>query len=410
MPSAASQVEVQAPPGLEKMGPDPSGGASSSAASDKQPAEQEMKEELIRQVTAAVKEDVEKKTAAAVENLWQKGQKAIQYMQVQHQAKTEQLQGQLAACAESYRNLERENAMLRGSLEAVMKHLTVLYGAPPLMPQSPHDGPHGASIAAAAAHAAAAGNSPFFPPPPATAPPQAPGLLQDLGSDAAQRCETAPHPQAVASSSSSSVQTSAEASAEKDSSDARVKEDKEEDDDEEQLVSAPEPTTPRESRSQSPTLPTGDAQSSTDVTQEAATPAGTGFEPAIVARPVLGGQAAAAPTDTATTPQFSMTLRRADNVPVGLDVKGEDTCLLVERVRAGGAVEAWNRQCPGALREIKPGDRIIMINDVEDPEGMRQECLTKHLLRMTVVRGTGIVQPRANLRADADEFVPGAAF
>lgn len=105
-----------------------------------------------------------------------------------------------------------------------------------------------------------------------------------------------------------------------------------------------------------------------------------------------------------------MTLRRADNVPVGLDVQGEDNSLLVERVRAGGAVEAWNRQCPGALREIKPGDRIIMINDVEDPEGMRQECLTKHLLKLTVVRGSGNVQTKANLRADADEFVPGAAF
>ena len=37
-------------------------------------------------------------------------------------------------------------------------------------------------------------------------------------------------------------------------------------------------------------------------------------------------------------------------------VPGEDG-LLVERVLPGGAVEAWNRQCPGDFREIRPGDR-----------------------------------------------------
>ena len=34
-----------------------------------------------------------------------------------------------------------------------------------------------------------------------------------------------------------------------------------------------------------------------------------------------------------------------------------DDGLLVEKILPGGAIEAWNKQCPGELREIRPGDR-----------------------------------------------------
>eukprot|EP00438_Fugacium_kawagutii_P012557 Skav207354 [mRNA] locus=scaffold426:170746:173934:- [translate_table: standard] len=73
---------------------------------------------------------------------------------------------------------------------------------------------------------------------------------------------------------------------------------------------------------------------------------------------------------------FQLMLRRADNVPVGLHVQGwaggvavdcppctrqlmsgEDG-LLVEKILPGGAIEAWNKQCPGEIREIRPGDSI----------------------------------------------------
>ena len=30
--------------------------------------------------------------------------------------------------------------------------------------------------------------------------------------------------------------------------------------------------------------------------------------------------------------------------------------LLVEKILPGGAIEAWNKQCPGEVREIRPGD------------------------------------------------------
>jgi hypothetical protein len=104
-------------------------------------------------------------------------------------------------------------------------------------------------------------------------------------------------------------------------------------------------------------------------------------------------------------------------VPLGLDVIGETNAewLLVEGIRLGGAVEAWNRQCHGDAREIRRGDRIIMINGAEAAESMRQECLNKHLLRMTVLRGVPQSRDQADaslggvsagLRAEAEEFIP----
>jgi len=123
-------------------------------------------------------------------------------------------------------------------------------------------------------------------------------------------------------------------------------------------------------------------------------------------------------------PSFTMALRRADNVPLGLDVaRGEPGTdyLVVEAVRPGGAVEAWNRQCAGDTREIRRGDRITMINGKQDADAMREQCLQKHLLRMTVARhvvehgATGAAPESASfpvspsnvsLRAEAHEFVP----
>jgi len=106
---------------------------------------------------------------------------------------------------------------------------------------------------------------------------------------------------------------------------------------------------------------------------------------------------------------FSVVLRRADNVPLGLDVRGDadETCLLVESVRAGGAVEAWNKQCPDHARAIRAGDRIVKINDAEDSDSMRDQCVNKYLLRITLVRGGQLASQQAgSLRAEADEFVP----
>eukprot|EP00931_Biecheleriopsis_adriatica_P102242 TRINITY_DN77237_c0_g1_i1.p1 TRINITY_DN77237_c0_g1~~TRINITY_DN77237_c0_g1_i1.p1 ORF type:complete len:378 (+),score=77.01 TRINITY_DN77237_c0_g1_i1:88-1221(+) len=373
MPSTASQVEVQAPPGLEFR-------AASSVGSDAKPgtkSEEEMKQELVKEVTAACKEHVEWKTAAAVEQLWQRGQKAMQYMQQQHQAQTEQLQSQLAACAESYQNLERENAVLRQGVEALMKQLTVLLA-------NQHGG---------------VASSPYFPPaaqalrtPPAEAPPAAPAGFPTVAAAPVQTPRAEPPAARSGGGDGEDFHTPVGGSPAQGvaaSSTAAL----------EELVSIPA-SLPQDRSSYSAVTPVA---SSADAADAASSSGGTGCEPLSVP-PSEPPPPPRAEGPSSQLPTFCLTLRRADTVPVGLDVQGEDKCLLVERVRPGGAVEAWNRQCPGDLREIRAGDRIVMINGFEDPEGMRQECLTKHLLKMTVQRGTPI-QP-CNMRADADEFVP----
>merc|ERR1711862_53852 len=110
------------------------------------------------------------------------------------------------------------------------------------------------------------------------------------------------------------------------------------------------------------------------------------------------GSTSVSPAKTLEVPTFSLTLRRADNVPLGLNVRGQegDRRLTIEAVRPGGAVEAWNRQCSGESRSIRPGDKVVAINNAEDAASMRVECLNKRLLKMTVQRGAGD-EPACNL-------------
>jgi hypothetical protein len=128
---------------------------------------------------------------------------------------------------------------------------------------------------------------------------------------------------------------------------------------------------------------------------------------------------------TSNSEGFTITLRRADAIPLGLNLDPSGSSYLtVEAIRPGGAVDAWNRQCDDNMRQIKPGDRIVAINNVEGVEAMHEECLTKHLLKLALVRapvspgkaGATAVAPSPSaaataavarsLRADADEFVP----
>lgn len=435
MPVAASQVEVQAPPGLESVsygmstsslvhggaaeqdssshGEEAAGPAAGSGSS-RPKSEQELKDAIVHEVTEAVREHVERKTTLAVESLWQRGQRAMQHLQQQQATQTEQLQGQLAACAESYRSLERENAVLRSRLEALMKHLTLVMGPPPhCMPTPP-------GMTAA---------SPFggFPPGratqefhPPTASPDGSSSDQPSGGNAdgaaataadtasaaaaaavaALAAAAAAHPAVAATPVAQSPQTpKAEASQE--------------------FMADFGPTTP-----QMPSLPAaaddacdpgtsgaaaGAAAIVTPSLHEGAdlaaaltpdaTPAASEAQPADAAA-LLGASlptsfAPVTPVGAHAAPSFTLTLRRADNVPLGLDVRGEsgESFLIVDTVRPGGAVEAWNRQCAGDSREIRQGDRIIMINSAEDADAMREECLTKHLLKMTVLRGVPSVAP-----------------
>lgn len=379
---AAGSVDVQAPPGLEDVngfrGPSPLLAGGSPALGPIGSQKQEgLKEELVREVTAVVREHIEWKTAAAVDTLWQKGQRAMENLQQQQLARTAQLQSQLLECAKAHQNLQRENATLRSGLEALMKHLTMVIGAPP----------HGSM--------------------PAGVPPVVPPAAASPATAAASQAATAPKP-------SRALSRHISATSEAETADFH---------------------TPAGS-------PLRDAPSAAEELggSNAAAP-GLPPLPGFPAPPSTVGtgsertqpQAASTPTNAseppAQVPTFSLTLRRADNVPLGLDIVGEPetNSLRVEDIRLGGAVEAWNRQCHGDAREIRRGDHIIQINSAKEADAMQEECLKKHLLKMSVIRGPipGAATPTAissaaaaaaaaaangsnGLRADASEFVPQA--
>lgn len=97
---------------------------------------------------------------------------------------------------------------------------------------------------------------------------------------------------------------------------------------------------------------------------------------------------------------FSFTLRRADDVELGLTVSPTDDnkALRVEAIREDGAVESWNRQCvtnlnPFALqgpdnKTVKPGDMIVGVNSSSlDADAMLGQCKDKALLKITILRG-----------------------
>jgi len=367
MLTAAAQVEVQpppAPPGLEKVGPLQALtlGSSNSSLSPRYMSEndllpaglesqlQHLKQDIVHEVTEAIREHIERKTASAVDALWQRGQKSMQHLQKQQINQTTQLQSQLNECAEAHKKLERENAILRNGLEALMKHLTLLFGPPPSVgAQSPI--PHMPPA------------SPFFP----------------------QQSS----PSQIREQSLAPVDEEVEPSADEPQ--------------EAQGLEGPQPADPTESSVHSP------LRSRTEVESAA-------VEELMATVANLSGLSSHEGQQAQT---FTLTLRRADKVPLGLDVRGDETgkCLLVESVRPGGAVEAWNRQCNGESREIRFGDSIITINGADDAESMRDQCLTVHLLKMTVVRGGGLMElamtssisGSRRLRADADEFVPFTA-
>jgi len=84
---------------------------------------------------------------------------------------------------------------------------------------------------------------------------------------------------------------------------------------------------------------------------------------------------------------FTITLLRAEGVPLGLDFWEDGQSLRVEAVAIHGAVEAWNRQCQVSTRQILPGDEILSVNSAKDPESMRREVNQTRLLKISGRRG-----------------------
>eukprot|EP00429_Kryptoperidinium_foliaceum_P011891 CAMPEP_0176044376 /NCGR_PEP_ID=MMETSP0120_2-20121206/22025_1 /TAXON_ID=160619 /ORGANISM="Kryptoperidinium foliaceum, Strain CCMP 1326" /LENGTH=525 /DNA_ID=CAMNT_0017377783 /DNA_START=71 /DNA_END=1648 /DNA_ORIENTATION=- len=519
---------MEAPPGLDRVIPSaarsisglPSEGRAAPVAASGAPppsfigqslAEQDLKDQLIKQVTDAVREHMEARTAAAVENVLARGQRAMQHLQQQQMMQMEHLQGQLAACVESYRSLERENAALKVSLESLMKHLTLVLGPPPCMPHTcpappyyPQSPPRPSVEAAAAAALAAIG----------ILPPQASGSVGACAASAGLPVDGAPEGVEVPwAGDGSDLRRNPAGVSETDAAPAEVLAGNAPkpqvstgvddlahavNDQVDSLETAPCALSPKARECAAadfvpqvlaPAAVLGDGEAAAGVPGSADTPpcpkvvgagrkrdmsspattasASSAASPSTVggrSPPELGssptGSAlpaaglapvlptprtmASAPLSAAwprsglaasAVPTFTLTLRRADNVPLGLDVRGEpgERCLVVEAIRTGGAVEAWNRLCAGDSREMRVGDHIMAINGAEDVDAMHQECLTKHLLRMTVARASKAnpptpqtsspyalatpaarstsapaATPGGTLRVEAHEFVPQA--
>jgi len=122
---------------------------------------------------------------------------------------------------------------------------------------------------------------------------------------------------------------------------------------------------------------------------------------------------------------FKITLRKADDVSLGLSVNADEELnhLIVDDVLPGGAVESWNRQCIGdgsGERVVVPGDRIVKVNDIEqDVKKMLEECTKKRLVKMLVTRNPAAaalscpssatcsaLTPVKKAAAQASEFTP----
>lgn len=122
---------------------------------------------------------------------------------------------------------------------------------------------------------------------------------------------------------------------------------------------------------------------------------------------------------------FTMTLRKADQTELGLNVSPieNNKVLYIEGIRPEGAVDAWNRQCAGSAqpeKSILPGDKIVSVNSEQyNADKMLEECKDRQLLKLVIVRGDGplpeltsstpaVSSPSklTGLRADASEFVP----
>lgn len=107
----------------------------------------------------------------------------------------------------------------------------------------------------------------------------------------------------------------------------------------------------------------------------------------------LGGQ----PSSASTLPKegfcFGFTLRLADEVGLGVDLKPRidaTEALVIQGVLQNGAIAAWNKQCfdgtSNRCKAIWPGDTIVSVNGKTEYSDMIQECKTKMLQKLQVFR------------------------
>eukprot|EP00441_Pelagodinium_beii_P036545 CAMPEP_0197650734 /NCGR_PEP_ID=MMETSP1338-20131121/31123_1 /TAXON_ID=43686 ORGANISM="Pelagodinium beii, Strain RCC1491" /NCGR_SAMPLE_ID=MMETSP1338 /ASSEMBLY_ACC=CAM_ASM_000754 /LENGTH=361 /DNA_ID=CAMNT_0043225201 /DNA_START=93 /DNA_END=1178 /DNA_ORIENTATION=- len=310
----------------------------------------------------AVIQDVEAKVSERVDELWQKGKHMLTQVQQKQQDKSEKLAQEVSQCLERQRALEEENRKLKQVLEVLAQRLALI--SPGLQVQGSTTPKPGSSTSPATTSAGTA---------------------------------------SVASSTPSQLHAS----------------------DVYPSGEAGYPPLP-----EVPAFPFPAMQTPLCLSEALGHSASTATTP--MAQPPTPLSLANSLPPTPSVPEvpyapnmvFTMTLRKADQTELGLNVSPieNNKVLYIEGIRPEGAVDAWNRQCAGSAqpeKSIIPGDKIVSVNSVHyNADKMLEECKDRQLLKLIIVRGEGPLPeltPTASvsspskltgLRADANEFVP----
>lgn len=359
--------------------------------------------DISRRVALAVCSNADKKTEVVVDEMWSSCHEAMLRWHEEHSQRTQEMREKLRTCAETYDLMQTEQAALRTGLRSALQHFQGLQrsaaqqanqselhsnvdmlrrgeaASPHLARQRPAPGltvPHQQQHQVGHLPSTRVGSS-------------GGGLLEtvaELGEEAAAEAEAEAEDEADAGTVAVTAEEAASGDCLADSMSA-----------DETFVTTPPrggarsvaagyvDEITRNSSAVTPPPPNADSPTATlDITPAPLSPPGRGGG---------GPPSGAKDSPKANWTCQSLTLRRVDEaVPLGLEVRLDvfKRCLIVGGVQPGSVVDAWNRQCvDGDQREILVGDRIVRVNNADDPEAMRGECCQKLLLKLVIAREGG---------------------
>lgn len=374
-------------------------------------------DEIVRQ---AVQDEIDKQVTERVTALWEKGRKAMTQSAAKHDRQLEELLSEVKRCEKRQQDLEEENKMLKQALHTLADRFAAfgtIFGA-----------------AAPAAGGKEASNNSHSPPKEGKQQPAAKGEPEENqklwnvdsaerkrawvlheGAEASSVASTSATPHALTSSLADLLESGSSSRSQRGGESCLA----------EHLPPVPpfpldiakhtgiaaasssQPLAAPLSLADALGPPTG-ASPATSAAQSAPTPLSLATSLPPVA-PVLppGLEASPVPSVAETLlslynaagynakgfTTFNFTLRRADDVELGLTVSPTDDnkALRVEAIREEGAVESWNRQCANNFahveKSVKPGDMIVGVNSVTlDADGMLGQCKDKQLLKIAILR------------------------
>jgi len=347
----------------------PTGCTSVPLASQSTPMPVDLKAQFAREVAAAVATPLEAMAARRVDSIGESARQSMMAFQQEHTARVDSMQSQLMSFTESSCRLQRENAALRGTLDNVLRQMQMMTYYQQMFACQ------GASKQAQGGYTVA------------PAPTRARGTTGPHSGVLGQKIRQPPGLPPTFEEEEVLDEPCYEADDGDDATDATdlvfadvmkllV--------DPEAMLEDASPSTPPYARSGSPV--TDREESAAPLTPQFVTPL---FQDSLASTP---STAASTPTSeqtpqTARPELFNITLRRVEGEPLGMEVHQDDNeGLVVESIKGGTVVGAWNEQCQGERRVIMPGDRIVSVNGCSVPDDILQQCSTNVLLRIQLKR------------------------